>query len=235
MADKILPSKLVTERIAVTFSFIDELAWGETIVSAYTDIEALVGYDTEPWLLLFRASSILGTDVTQKLQLGVPGVIYQLKCSATGSTGNVYEKLAKVAILPTQGIAPPPVGSLLTSRPYPVDVIDGLLSTSPPFSGRLSESITESLTPSLIAIGGTLVVLMRSYVDWPPEGLIPGLSVISGTLAAPIRSYVDWPPEGLNVSLGVQGGSVVVILIQYANWPPEGLLPTLDVLSGSLI
>lgn len=96
--DVIVPSKRSDEKIPVSFPFGDQLQFGETISGQAVTCVVYTGEDASPSAVLYGAPSLSGSVVTQVVQAGVPGTIYQLVCVVTASGGHTYSKNAKLAI-----------------------------------------------------------------------------------------------------------------------------------------
>lgn len=234
MADFVLPSKLVGERITVTFEFRDLLDWGETIVSGETAITVSSGVDASPSDMLYRDITVSGTTLRQKVQLGEPGVIYQLEGRATGSTGQIYSKVALLAILPSHLPNPPFDGNQLTSKIYPIDDTAELqheflisfakLRPQPFDEAYIQHSNVEPL------VGNMYEVLVRT--DAPTESIQHQFSALLGTMSGALTSFTA-PEEEIQHSILVLGGSLDAALIVYFA-PVESVQHSFSLLSGSL-
>lgn len=231
----ILPSKLIQERIEVVFDFKDVLEWQETIVGAQTTVTVSSGLDNSPQLLLYKSAVPLVTAAVQQFHEGVPGVIYKVECTVEGSTGQFYTKAGMLAVLPSQGIRPPIIASFLTSRPYPVDVIEGIEAAALPIFGQIYERTLESIDAHAEILGGTLVRILVIYEDWPPEGIDAAAVIVSGDLYANLVIYDDWPPEGIDAAALIITGDLFDGLITYTTGLPEGIDAAADIISGSLV
>lgn len=125
MNSLLFPSKLVGERITITFPFQDELGWGETISSATVFAEVYSGTDLDPELIVYQFPIFTdGVNVTQRIRAGEPGVIYRVSCRIMGSAGTEAEKGGFLAILPGTGIVPPLDADYFTSQIYPAINLD---------------------------------------------------------------------------------------------------------------
>lgn len=231
MADRVLPSKLVDERITVRFNFTDELEWGETIMDADFSIQVLSGVDTTPQLMLTGGVTILGTYVSHKIWRGLPGVIYQVVVTAVGSTGNLYQKVAKLAILPSDAITPPLAATFYTSRIYPIDVVDNITSAAFIDEGFEGGLISDGVRSSVVIVSGSLLVILVSYVS-PPEGIASAVDIVTGNLYTGLKTYTI-PPEGINSSVTILSGELLIILVQ-TTMVPEGINSSASILSGTL-
>lgn len=95
----VVEPKRSDEKVPVTFPFGDLLLFGETISGQAVTCVVFTGEDENPENVLFGGPSVSGVAVTQIVEGGVPGTIYQLICAVTGSGGHVYTKGAKLAIV----------------------------------------------------------------------------------------------------------------------------------------
>lgn len=222
MPDIILPSKLVPERITASFEFMDEVEWGEVIVLADVDILVFSGVDSSPQDVQYSFPSVSGTLVTQKLHKGIPGVIYSVICTATGSTGRVYQKVGRLAILPSNALAPPFFGYTLSSRPYPVDVTEKYSFGASFLSGRLSP---RPFPLDLYAFGtptfqsGTLVGSYNSYVG-PADSYSFGATFQVGNLYGSAKAYTI-PAESYQFAATLFSGTLVGGYVAYSTQPDK--------------
>lgn len=231
MSDIILPSKLVSERITVSFDFRDELEWGETIVSANCTVSVLTGTDGSPQDLLYLPVVISTSGVSQQVWMGLPGVIYTISMAVTGSTGQVYEKFARLAILPSSAKPPPYSSNLLTSTPYPVESIDAVGSTSDYIRSQFYKTTIEGVTSASDIVSGWIRQILIQY-EYDPEGVDSTSTIVGGDLYAVLKTY-EIPPEGVNSTSIIVSGLLDMILITYTH-PAEGVTSTSDIVSGTL-
>ena len=94
-----LPVKLISETITVTFEFLPQLEWLETLSDPAVTVEVFSGIDAVPSDILSGAASISGSIASQNIQAGQGGVIYLLIATATGSSGNNYQVIRTLAII----------------------------------------------------------------------------------------------------------------------------------------
>jgi hypothetical protein len=96
----IFPGKRAGETIFLLFDYTSQLAVGETISSAVVTASVYSGIDASPSSIISGSASISGPVVSQKITAGVLGVIYELLCAATTSTGEVIDLCGALAIIP---------------------------------------------------------------------------------------------------------------------------------------
>jgi len=87
MARIITAPKPSTDSLNYKFNFLSQLAPGETISTAVTTASVYTGVDANAAAVVSGVASISGTQVTQLLVGGVPGVVYQILCTITTSLG----------------------------------------------------------------------------------------------------------------------------------------------------
>ena len=235
MANLILASKLVAERITAKFDFTDVIPLGEVITEQVVTVGVHSGIDGSPEGLLLQPTSVLGLIASQRLHRGLPGVIYRIFCVVTSSSGSVYEKEGLLAVLAAPAVVPPIFATFLTSRPYPIEVIEALSHGATVLRGFMFETIVESFLHSSTLIAGELRPILFPYPDWPPESFNHSSTVLSGTMVTLLIRYTDWPAESFTHSAVLQSGTLVVLLISYPNWPPESFNHSATILSGTLV
>lgn len=238
MARKVLPSKLISERILVEFDFLDQLKWGEVLESATVEITVEIGIDALPQEMLYKVPVVVsGRYVQQQVWRGTPGVLYQVKCVALGTSLESYEKFVRLAILPDTAQIPLFNAIYLTSQPYPVEDIEGFQSTFLLNSGLMQgqfASSGEGFISTILPQSGELFGAAASYNNWPPEGIWSTLAPQSGELYGESASY-NWPPaEGLYSTILPLVGTLVGGRVAYDS-PSEGMYTQLTPLSGTLL
>lgn len=75
-----MPIKDPTESVVVEFDFDGEM---ESVTSAVVTATVHSGTDANPSGILYAAPQVSGDKVTQRIQAGVSGVTYTLRCEAT--------------------------------------------------------------------------------------------------------------------------------------------------------
>lgn len=231
------PSKLVSERISLTFNFSDEMEWAETISSVLVFVFVLTGTDPDPGLLFYQVWDIDGQTVVIQVQEGLPGVIYEVQIRIVGSSGNTYTKYAKVAVLPDAAELPQSFATFLTTQTYPYFFREGIDSLGYVSAGNLTrliltyESPPEGIDTSVLIPVGNLRDPYQIYTI-PPEGVDSSVTISAGILRSPLILYTA-PPEGINSSASVSAGVLDQILVTYTA-PPEGIDSSITVSAGSL-
>lgn len=169
----VIPSKLTGEVVTVSFHFLDELDWGETISFARVAPEVFSGDDSMPQALIMMPPVIAGSFVRQKVANGLPGVIYLLRAIITTSTGRTVEKQVKLAVLPIgHEIGYPDAQyQVSTSRPYPIIVGDAFSAEPEILEGELRTFVKE------IVLGA------------PHESIYAVPEIIGGELKEPYNLY----------------------------------------------
>lgn len=97
-----LPSKVSGSILLITFDFTSDLAVGETISSQSVTASVWSGTDSLPSDIISGAATVSGAIVTQKIDGGVTGVIYELLCTATTSLGQTLQQIGFLSIVPKE-------------------------------------------------------------------------------------------------------------------------------------
>jgi hypothetical protein len=231
MPDFILPSKLVPERITVRFSLASELLPRETIVSAEVTVDVATGIDPNPMSMLVGTSAISGTDVRQQIQCGLPGVVYRLTCTAVGSTGNVYQNFAVLAVLTDRGRTPPLNTYMLTSRPYPLELIEGSVSSPMFFMAKVLTWPLEGYLGGAQYVSAAIRTILHQYTG-TPEGYIGASAYVSGAIHTVLRS-TSMLPEGYLGSSAYVSGAITNKLVATIT-SPEGYISASAYVSGTI-
>lgn len=98
-----IQSKAISEVITVTFDFTNQTLHGEAVSGALVSIEVFSGTDSTPSVIKLGNPVTAGYVVTQQIQQGLPGVIYNISCTLTGGTTKLYEMLQLLAVTTTKG------------------------------------------------------------------------------------------------------------------------------------
>lgn len=83
----VLPMLLANEVKPLRLEFDGELEESETISVTAMTCTVKRGTDAAPAEVFLGAAQVVGRDVVQRVQWRAPGVVYELRCLATGSTG----------------------------------------------------------------------------------------------------------------------------------------------------
>lgn len=128
----------------------------------------------------------------------------------------------------------PPIECFVTSKPYPVDVLDGLDITPSIAAASLAEFNypPESLDITFDVHSVTLVELVVSFTA-STENLDITFDVESVTLESVLVEY-DMLAEALDITPSIAGAALDVALISYENWPDEALDITPSIVGGTL-
>jgi hypothetical protein len=234
VATFVLPSKLVSERITVEFPFQTEVAILEVLDTWAVEISTVVGEDDEPELLLYDVAWKDGQTIYQQVQLGVPGVIYQVLCTITTDLGNTYEHRAKLAILPDVGVVPDIYAIWYTTELYPIDHLTQFANVISPLSGRLRDQPfpTEYFQAVFAPLSGVLRELLITLV-MPEETYTNALDPQSGTLETKLITY-SYGPEDFTHALNFVDGTLETKLITYVA-REETYTNSLTPISGTLV
>jgi hypothetical protein len=121
----------------------------------------------------------------------------------------------------------------LTSRVYPIDVLEWLTSHGQVFE-QPQYLYREHVSPTGTLIGGTLTTNLYSYTNWPAEHVSVTGSFSAGTLILGLVSYANWPAEHVSVTGAFSAGTLIVGLVTYTNWPAEHVSVTGAFSGGTL-
>lgn len=229
----VVPWKRVEDRIGITVDFGPMLAPGESIEEVSAEMSVYSGIDPAPEdMLLDRL--IDGTKVTQRIELGLGGVIYQLAIQAETDQDNTLIFYVRQAVL-EDSEQPEPIYSLhyFTSTPYPINWGDSISSSLHEGAGRLAQQPKDlgEIQTTLIPGSGILKSIVIHY-SIPPESIQSTLSPVEGTLRKLVHRYTC-PPEWMYKVLSPVSGELTRIVIRY-NHPAEGIQTALTPVGGSL-
>jgi hypothetical protein len=96
-----LDPKDPAEKKLLVFSFANQVEAGVAIASATVAVLVQTGTDATPAAMLDGVPLINGSDVLQRLQGGISGVDYHLRCLATDGSGLVH---LVSAVLPVKAL-----------------------------------------------------------------------------------------------------------------------------------
>lgn len=227
--------KLVVDVVPAFFDFSADLLHAETIVSAVATVSVHTGVDPAPSILLYQVVTITGSLCEQKIQMGLPGVVYDVLMTIVTSTSRTVEQVTRIAILPDAKPAVPVYIPLyFTSQPYPVDITDTNLTASiQMLAGHslLNPSITEFISGTIQLLSGSLYGGLVSYIN-PHEDVQAYVTLLDGSLYGGLVSYAN-PDEGLLGTISMLDGSLYNSIVFYTN-PHEDVQASISMLSGTL-
>ncbi len=122
---------------------------------------------------------------------------------------------------------------VLTSRPYPINVVEGLGSSPEPMDGRTLGLLIEALGSAGEPEDGELRSILRGFA-LRPEAMEGAGEPMDGTLRQILRGYDDYAPEAMEGAGEPMDGELRAILIRYENYPPEALTSAGEPLDGTL-
>lgn len=233
MPDYVFPSKLVSEKIELLFDFTDELDWGETLHSWSCSVEVVSGDDDSPRDLLSGQATAAGLKVKQKFYKGISGVIYNLICDVTDSSGAQYRKVGKLAVLPDAGMNPPFLASaFLTTGPYPVDVLDTIHTSVSYQRGKLTYQPfpLDKVQTGVEYLTGDLYGGSKAF-SAPIEKLTTSVSYISGDLYGSSTNFAT--TEKITTGVLLMSGDLYGNALAYSP-APESIRASVVFISGTL-
>lgn len=135
------------------------------------------------------------------------------------------------------GTGMPPLDCYLTSRPYPVDLIDAISSEIVVTEGRFTDppKIVEAIDAGIAIPGGTLKMVLKTYNE-DAEAIEPDISIIGGTLVTfvgPTQVEYAVEPEAIESGVNITVGTLKAVLLTYAI-EPEAIEPDINIISGTL-
>lgn len=135
------------------------------------------------------------------------------------------------------GTGMPPLDCYLTSRPYPVDLLDNMGLDMGVEGGRFMEppKFTEEIGLDLTISGGTLKTVLKTYNE-SPEAIDFDLNVVGGTLVTetgPTQVTYGPVPEVVAFDLNITEGTLKTMLLSYTE-EPEVLDFNINIIGGTL-
>lgn len=241
--------KSVLEVLPYVFNFTDLLLPGDSVSGSniIVTVTVLSGIDPSPSLMLYNLPNVSGNVITQNIQAGVPGNIYELTLQTNTVAGYILEKTTRIAVYPLpDNVTPIFTPTVFTSDPYPYwyqefyrsgipTFLGGLLVPANYIYGNYIPEQYKAVVPTFV--GGTFILGLITYSNWPPEkyqSLIP--TVVGGTFILGNVIYPNYIPEQYKTSIAWTGGTLVVGNVIYSNYIPEqyqSLIPTF--VGGTLV
>jgi hypothetical protein len=252
----ILPSKYVGETITVTWNFLGQIPFGQTISTPVVTISLYSGDDPSISGMALGSPSVSGADVTQKVQSGNPGAIYRLRCTVTASGGAILTETHLLAVLSNFGgtTLPFPELSLTGDLPdgfygvpysshldiaggiQPYVTIHNIAGTSPPWliSGIAGNQVTYSGIPNTL---GTItftpeVIDFAGFRATDPQviNITATPVVVSGDLVNGVVGQI------VNYTYTISGGVPPYVVTISAGALPVGTsMSTVGVVTGQYI
>lgn len=228
-------AKYIAETILIPVDFSIILPDGVTLTGTPSvTITMDWGTDSNPSNILYGGTYITNsTIVNQNFKLGIPGNVYNIQYSATGTDNNVYEVLTRLAIFPNTGDAVPtwlPV--IMTSYLYPYLYEESISSNSSIVSGHLllNPNPIDGFTSNAILNSASIYGGQITYSGLA-ENFTSTPSFTSGSIYGGQISYAY--EEGFKTSTAVISGSIYNSSISYGILP-ENFTSTPSLTSGSI-
>lgn len=228
----VVPSKRVQDIVWIHADFQELLLEEEEILSCLVTVQVFAGLDPDPGNMVYQIPVISRQIVSQRIREGLPGVIYTVIFQATTSFENIITLTVEQAVLiGEQSLTPIEVILQLSSRPYPIDILEALQSSAIATRGLILPLTLDGMDSSMLAVEGELRSILQQYTS-PPEGIDSSMIQISGELRTILKTYVS-PPEGIDSSMVVLTGNLDTVLISYT-CPLEGIDSSMMAVSGVL-
>lgn len=122
---------------------------------------------------------------------------------------------------------------LLTSRIYPLEVIEALESSGSAWNSSFTQLI-EGIDSIGVPLDGELRQILLRYTDAVPEAIESEGTPLDGELRQILRSYSDAEPEAIESYGDALDGTIDQILITYEEYPPEAISSYGTALGGTL-
>lgn len=125
-------------------------------------------------------------------------------------------------------------GTVLTSRPYPIDEMDQINSSAAPFSGRALQQpfLFDYSTSNVEARSGSLRQIVRSY-DIPPDYTTSDAEAMSGDLFHDAIDYAMPPEDFLQSDAEARSGDLF-ISAQHYDIPADTMTSDTTPQSGTI-
>lgn len=229
------PSKLVWEKYRLVFNFTSEIGLNDPITNWSVAAEVVTGVDPAPEEMINRQRQLVGAEVFQWVNGGLPGVVYGFTCTAITQSGEELTQVLRLAITPAPFVVPPLFGVPYSTTVYPVNVTESIESNPVLFDVEWYLAPIDLLDTFVTLTNGSLREPLINYTNWPVEAVDSVITIPGGSLVTPLVSYTNWPFEAIDSVVAITNGTLVAILIQYQNWPFEAVDSNITLTGGSLV
>lgn len=169
--------------------------------------------------------SINYPQVTLQINLDGVGVVI------TGNSIGVIEDQGYIGCTPYKCPTLTKPKFILTSRPYPVDVLDGIGSIARYNSYWVHSWPAEAISGVAAFISGVVYGTLQTYT-LEDEALVGTPEFNSGVVFEQLQSYTA-TTDALIGTAAFASGDIATLLIEYT-MPPEGLISTPSFVSGTI-
>lgn len=136
---------------------------------------------------------------------------------------------------PTVGVDEPPIAetALLTSHPYPLEVVEGLDGSALPTNGRIFGNPDDAIDAGATFVSGVLTVT-AGYVshDATPEAIDGSVTFLSGALTVVTAYWTHNTEEALDASAAFLSGDLRLALVSTST--TESLDASATFIGGTL-
>ena len=126
------------------------------------------------------------------------------------------------------------VDATITSKPYPIEALDGLAGAAPSAQAKVYQAPIEGIETEQTPVSGEIMAPLISYNDALPEGILTVQDPDSGVLRVALESYGDALPEGIDTTQDPDSGTIRIALVTYSTGQPEGVATSQTPKSGTL-
>lgn len=227
-------SKYVSETISLAIDFSDVLPAGGIISGVPTvTVSVFSGIDPTPADILYLGVSVVGSVVSQRVRLGIPGVIYQLTFTVA-SSALFFVKETVLAILPQDGSAiPTSLGLFLTSDLYPLQTNEEFSASFSTADGSMwfNPTTQEMMQSSFSTMDGSFV-LAQLFLSMPEEAMQSSFSAKDGVWIPANSVTYTTQPESFSASFAPLTGTFIVGQVFYTT-PAESFKTSFAPLNGT--
>ena len=122
---------------------------------------------------------------------------------------------------------------LLTSRIYPIDVIEHMESIggiiyAPGFTDY------DHMVGSGAILAGDLFSSLISYTNGIPENIQGAGAIVAGDFYLGLVNYADGIPENIQGAGTIVAGDLTLGLVTYTHWPAENITGAGAIIGGTL-
>jgi hypothetical protein len=119
----------------------------------------------------------------------------------------------------------------LTSRPYPLEFIDGFEAEGTAVKGRIFPAIVEGYEATATPVSGSLQTVLEAFT-YETEGYEAVATPVGGNIRVAIKSFT-YETEGYEATAEPQGGTLRTALVQHT-YETEGYEATATPIGGNL-
>lgn len=129
----------------------------------------------------------------------------------------------------------PPIECWVTSKPYPLQVIESMASSIDFPDARFQPSLIEEMASHVDDFTAILKDVILGYDNYIPESMESEIEFVDGEMiTVAFLSYDNYPPESMESDIEFVDGSMEISVVFYDRYVPESVSSSVEFIEGTM-